>query len=223
MGWIDTELVLVALSAMVSPTTVLFSVLTLVLGERPLRTGFLFYLGALGATLGIGVLAAFVLGNVAASSTPSSPKTWVAVIDVVAGVLLLGWVVVRLRRPPNEERLAAMIAQVSKVASSPAIAVVGAGAALANPGAFIPLALKTISETDPSAPEYVVEWLFFSLVSLLPLGLALVLLVVAREWALRLLEASRRWLERHVRTVAAVIVILFAIALLRNGIAGLTS
>ena len=61
MGWIDAELALTALAAMVSPTTVTFSVLVLVLGDRPLRTGLWFYIGALGATLGIGVVAAFVL------------------------------------------------------------------------------------------------------------------------------------------------------------------
>lgn len=223
MGWIDTELVLVALAAMVSPTTVSFSVLALVLGDRPLRTGFLFYFGALVATLGIGILAAFVIGDVAASSTPSSPKTWVAIIDVVAGTLLLAWVVRKLRQPANPERLAGMIDQMGKVASSPAIAIVGAGAALANPGAFIPLALKSISETDPSAGEYVVAWVFFTLVSLLPLGVALLLLIVARERAERILAGARTWLERHARTVAGVIVILLAAALLRNGISGLVS
>jgi hypothetical protein len=222
VNWIDTELVLVALAAMVSPTTLSFSVLALVLGDRPLKTGFLFYLGALTATLAIGVIAAFVLGDAAASEQPSSPKTWVAVLDVIFAVLILGWVLRVLRRPPNPERTASMVAQMSKVASSPAIAVVGAGAALANPGAFIPIALKDISELDPSATQYVVNWIFFSLVSLLPLTLALLSLVVAREWTVRLLERARDWLQLHARTVAAGIVILLAASLLRNGIAGLT-
>jgi uncharacterized membrane protein len=221
MGWIDTELLLVALAAMVSPTTVTFSVLTLVLGDRPLRTGFLFYLGALTATLGIGVVAAFVIGDVAASSTPSSPKTWVAIIDVAAGLLLLVWVIGRLRQPPDPKRLAGMIDQVSKVASSPAIAIIGAGAALANPGAFIPLALKAISETNPSAAQYFAEWVFFALVSLLPLSVALLLLVFTPDRAERILGGARTWLERHARTVAGVLVIALAAALLRNGISGL--
>jgi len=221
MGWIDTELVLVALAAMLSPTTLTFSIFTLVLGDRPLRTGFLFLFGALGATLGIGVVAAFVLGDVAASSTPSQPKTWVAIVDIVAGVLLLSWVIGRMRRPPDPKRLAGMIDQMSRVASSPAIAIVGAGAALANPGAFIPIALKTISETDPGAAGYIVDWVFFSVVSLLPLIIALVLLIVMRERAERILGAVRAWLERNARTVAAVILVLLAAALLRNGIAGL--
>jgi threonine/homoserine/homoserine lactone efflux protein len=116
-----------------------------------------------------------------------------------------------------------MIDQMQKVASSRAVAIVGAGAALANPGAFIPIALKNISELNPSAGQYVVDWLFFSLVSLLPLAVALLLLLVARDWAERLLEKVRRWLERNARTVAAVIIVLLAFSLIRNGIAGLTS
>jgi hypothetical protein len=216
MGWIDAELALTALAAMLSPTTLTFSVLVLVLGDRPLRTGLWFYLGALTATLGIGVVAAFVLGDVAASSDPSSPKTWVAIVDIVAAVFLLALVARVMRRPPNPERTAGMIDQVTKVTDSPVIAVVGAGAALANPGAFIPIALKDISETDPSATEYIVQWLFFSLVSLLPLAIALVLLFVARDWTKHVLRSVRVWL-------AAVIVVLLALSLLRNGISGLVS
>ena len=223
MGWIDAELALTALAAMLSPTTLSFSVLVLVLGERPLRTGIWFYVGALGATLGIGIVAAFVLGDSAANSTPSSPKTWVSIFDVIAGALLLAFVVRTLRKPPNPKRATTMIAQMQKVASSPAVAILGAGAALANPGAFIPIALKNISELDPSATEYIVNWIFFTVVSLLPLAVAIVLLIVARRWAERLLVGVRGWLERNARTVAAAIIVLLAASLIRNGIAGLTS
>jgi len=223
VGWIDAELALTALAAMLSPTTLTFSVLVLVLGDRPLRTGLWFYVGALGATLGIGVVAAFVLGDAAASSTPSTPKTWVAVLDLVLAVGLLAFVVVVLRRPPNVRRTESMLAQMEKVASSPVVAIVGAGAALANPGAFIPIALKDISELDPSAAEYIVSWVFFSLVSLLPLAVALLLLALAPAWTRRVLGSVRGWLERNARNVAAVLVVLIALSLLRNGIAGLTA
>lgn len=223
MGWINAELALVALAAMMSPTTLTFSILALVLGDRPRRTGLWFYVGALSATLAIGVLAAFVIGNRAASKTPSEPKTWVAIVDVVAAVLLVVWVLRVLRRPPDQQRIESMVAQMSKIASSPIIAIIGAGAALANPGGFIPLALKTISETDPSTAGYIVEWVFFSLVSLLPLAVALVLLVVAPKTADRVLQSARDWILRNARKVAAVIILLLAATLLRNGIAGLIS
>jgi hypothetical protein len=128
-----------------------------------------------------------------------------------------------LRRPVNTKRTESMLAQMQKVASSPVVAILGAGAALANPGAFIPIALKDISELDPTASEYVVSWVFFSLVSLLPLATALVLLLVAREWTRRVLGNVRAWLERNARNVAAALVVLLALSLLRSGIAGLTA
>jgi hypothetical protein len=59
--------------------------------------------------------------------------------------------------------------------------------------------------------------------SLLPLLAAIIALIVAREWAERVLAAARGFLEVHARQIAAVIVVLLALSLLRNGIAGLTS
>jgi hypothetical protein len=223
VGWVDVELVLVAIAAALSPTTLTFSTLILVVSDRPFRTGFWFYLGALVATLAVGILAAFVLGDAAASATPSTPKTWVAIFDVVAAVLLLSWVVRALRRPRSSARTEAAMEQMRKVTGSRAIAIVGAGATLANPGGFIPLALKEISELGPSAAGYAADWIFFALVSLLPLASALILLLVARDWTERMLERARLWLERNARTVAAVLVVLVSLALLRNGIAGLTA
>jgi hypothetical protein len=221
---IDIEFGLVALAAMLSPTTLTVSVLALVLGDRPRWTGLWFFLGAFSITILIGIVAAFVLGDKAATpSHASTPKTWVAVLDVVFGVLLIAFVVRAARRPPNPQRTAKMIDQMAKVASSPAIAVVGAGATLANPGGFIPIALKEISELNPSTGEYVVLWLVFTVASLLPLIVALVMLVLAPEPTERVLNRVRSWLDRNVRVIAGVIILLLAASLLSHGIAGLTS
>jgi hypothetical protein len=218
------ELGLTSLAAMLSPTTLTFSVLALVLSDRPGRTGLLFFIGAFGLTLLIGVVAAFVVGNAAASSNNSSaPPTWVAIIDVVAGLLLLVYVVHALRRPRDSRRTADAIDRMSKISSSPAIAIVAAGATLANPGGFIPIALKDISQLNPSAEAYIAIWVAFALVSLLPLMAAIVALGVSRVWAVSMLQRARGWLEQNARTLAAVIVVLLAFVLLRNGIAALTS
>jgi len=218
--WIDAELALVTLAAMLSPTTLSFSVLALVVGDRPLRTGCWFYLGALTATVAVGIAAAFVIGDAAASKT-STPKTWVAILDIAAAVAILAWVVRAWRSPGDPLKMDEMFDRMSGLATAPILAIAGAGAVLANPGGFIPLALKDISETDPSAYGYAVQWLFFTLVSLLPLAVALLLLLVARDWALRVLVGARRLLERHALTIAFVLLILLAASLLRNGVAGL--
>ena len=223
MTSVGLELALTALAAMLSPTTLTFSVLALVLSERPRRTGLWFFIGAFGLTLLIGVLAAFVLGNVAASSNNSSePPTWVAIVDVVAGVLLLVYVAHVVRRPRDPKRAADAIGRMSKISSSPVIAIVAAGATLANPGGFIPIALKDISQLNPSTAGYIVLWVGFALVSLLPLLTALVALSISRDWTVSKLQASRGWLELHARTLAAVIVVLLAAVLLRNGVVALT-
>ena len=222
MTWIDAELALITLAAMLSPTTLTFSVLALVVGDRPLRTGLWFYLGALTATLTIGIVAAFVIGDVAASST-STPKSWVAVVDLVAAAAILVWVLRIWRSPGDPLHMDQALDRMSALATAPILAVAGAGAVLANPGGFIPLALKDISETDPTTYGYAVQWIFFTVISLLPLALALLLLVVARDGALRVLGGVRRWLERHASTIFLVLLTLIAASLLRNGIAGLTS
>ena len=223
MSWIYTELVLVSLAAMLSPTTLTFSVLALVLSPRPFRSGCWFLLGAFTATIAVGIAAAFVIGDTAASSTPSSPKTWVSVLDVIAALLLLVWGWRLVRRPPDPAQTKAAIDRMSSLASSPAVAIVGAGALLANPGGFIPIALKTISETDPTAAQYAVEWLFFTIVAVLPLTVAVIMLLVARERTEHVLEVVRCWLERNAMRIAAVIILLLALSLLRSGISGLTS
>jgi Sap, sulfolipid-1-addressing protein len=217
-----SELVLVSLAAMVSPTTLTFCVLALVLGDRPLRTGLWFFLGAFGATTAVGIAAAFVIGD-AASSSRSTPKTWVAVLDVVLAVAIFLFAGSRLRRPVDPRTTASMIERMSRVASSPVVAIVGAGAVLANPGAFIPIALKAISESHPTRAEYAIEWLVFTAISLLPLMTALLLLLVAPSTTGRALGVARDWLERRAVTVGYVIALLLGVALLRNGIAGLTS
>jgi hypothetical protein len=100
---------------------------------------------------------------------------------------------------------------------------VAAGAVLANAGPFMLIALKNVSQLNPSALQYVIDWVIFALASLLPLGLGLVALVLAPAKATPLLHVARGWVERHARTVALVIIAALAASLLRDGIAGLTS
>jgi hypothetical protein len=223
MGPEEVELLLTALAAMLSPTTLTFSVLALVVGEQPRRTGLWFYLGALGATLAVGVVAAFAIGNVAAAPAGSSqPKTWVAIVDLVFGAIALLYAAHLARTPLSREREQGMVDQVSRLASSPAVAIIGAGAVLANPGGFIPIALKDVSQLNPNAGEFIVLWVAFALISLLPLAVALVMLSVARDGTLRVLNRMRAWLTRNATRIGAVLIAVVGVALIRNGVVGLT-
>ena len=56
---------------------------------------------------------------------------------------------------------------------------------------------------------------------MLPLVVALILLVVRRDWTQGMLRLARGWLDRHLRTVVAVLGFLLALSLLRDAIVGL--
>jgi len=215
---VDVELALVGLVAMLEPATLISSLLALTLGDRPLRTGLLFYLGGIGVTLAVGVAAAFVLGNVAAAPR-SGPKTSVIVFDFIAGVAILLYAARTITRTPDPAKTEANVERMRKVADAPAITILAAGALLANAGPFMLIALKNVSELNPSATQYIIDWIIFAVASLLPLGLALVALLVAPAWTKPKLAAVGGWVERHARTIAVVVMFALAISLLRDGIA----
>jgi hypothetical protein len=218
---VDVELALVGLVAMLEPATLISSALVLVIGDRPLRTGTLFFLGGFGTTVAVGVLGAFLLGN--ALAMPSSEtRTGVLIFDVIAGALLLLYAVRLLRRPPNPEATADNLERMNSLADAPAITIVGAGAVLANAGPFMLIALKSISQLDPSTLQYALDWLIFALASMLPLALGLISLRAAPGWTAPKLVAARGFTESHARMIAVVIVVALGISLLREGIAGLT-
>lgn len=218
---VDIELALVGLVAMLEPATLVSSMLTLVIGRRPLRTGFWFYLGGLTTTMAVGVLAAFVLGNAAAAPAGKPPKEWVAIVNIVAGAAILAYLAWAARRAPDPEKTAANLARIRKLDTASAVSIIGAGALLANAGPFMLIALKNISQLNPSASQYLLDWTLFAVASLLPLGVGLLLLVIAPGAATRMLARARRWIELHARLVAGLVLAALAISLLRDGIAGL--
>jgi hypothetical protein len=220
---VDIEIALVGLAAMLEPATLLSSVLALVIGDRPRRTGSLFYVGGLGVTLLIGVIAALLVGSVAASPT-STPKTWVSVVTAVAGALTFGYAVWLLfHRRTGPDQMAGVTERMNKLASAPAPAIIAAGAALANPGVFMLLAAKGISQLNPSTAQYLLDWALFAIVALLPLAAALLMLLVAPRFTERRLITARQLVERHARTIIAVVLLGLAASLLRDGISGLTA
>jgi hypothetical protein len=170
----------------------------------------------------IGIVAALVVGNVAASHT-STPKTWVSVVTALAGVLVLAYALFLLfRRSSSSEQMAHVTERMDKVAAAPAPAIIAAGAALANPGVFMLLAAKSISQLNPATTaQYLLDWALFALVALLPLGIALAMLLVAPGVTKPRLITARGWVERHASTIVAVVLLGLAASLLRDGISGL--
>ena len=191
------------------------------LPRHPVATG-LGGIGALSATLAVGVAAAFVLGDKAASTT-SSPKPWVAVIDIIAALLLVFFSVRFLRRPRDPNRAQSMVDQMSKIASSPSNSDRRSGRNTRQPGRLHPARDEGhLRDQSPAQPGTSSTARSVSVVSLLPLAVALIMLAVSPDRATRLLQRVRDWLLRNARLIAAAIMVLLAAAFLRDGISGLT-
>ena len=58
--------------------------------------------------------------------------------------------------------------------------------------------------------------------ALFPLGVALLMLLIAPGLTKPLLITARGWIERHARTIVAIVLLGLGAALLRDGITGLT-
>ena len=109
-----------------------------------------------------------------------------------------------------------------KLDGAPAASILLAGAVLANAGIFMLVALKDISQLNPTTLQYVLDWTLFALVSLLPLGVALLLLWLAPGATKPALARAGNWIEHRARTIALIIATALAVSLLREGIAGLS-
>ncbi len=145
----------------------------------------------------------------------------VSAVTLAAALLVLIYSVRLFRRPGASDQMARVSARMSKVSSAPAPAIIAAGAALANPGIFMLLAAKSISQLDPSTAQYLLDWALFAVVALSPLGASLVMLRIAPGFTKPRLVTTRGWVERHARTIVAVVLLGLAASLLRDGISGL--
>lgn len=136
---------------------------------------------------------------------------------------MLVYVVRLFLQRKDYEQMADVRERMNKVASASALTIIAAGAVLANPGVFMLLAAKGISQLDPTTAQFVIDWALFATVALLALGVTLLLLLLAPVFIQPRLVTARGLVERHSPTILAIVLLGLAVSLLRDGIAGLAS
>lgn len=83
------------------------------------------------------------------------------------------------------------------------------------------LAAKSISQLDPTTAQYLIDWVLFALVALIPLSVALLMLLIIPGYTQPRLITARGLVEKHARTIIAIVLVGLAVSLLRDGITGL--
>lgn len=210
-----TMLVL-ALGLAVQPWSVLASVL-LVSSERGLAKLVAFVVGWVVALL---VVAAVTVAVYPASPSRASGSPAASWVEIVAGVLLAGWLLVRWRRPTPASTNDAQPRWMGRIDSmSPVLAL-----AL---GAFLPNYVLVVAGVDEALSSgltrgwLVVATLGFVVVASFGVAAPLGVLVVRRDDAPAVYERWRDWLVSHGRAVLFLVGAFLAVVLIVKGVVGL--
>jgi threonine/homoserine/homoserine lactone efflux protein len=183
----------------------------------------------LGWIVGIGVLGTVVLliSSGANATGDGGPATWVSILKLVAGALLLLLAVKQWRgRPQGDEQppLPKWMAAIDRVT---AVKALGFGALLGavNPKNLVITvsAAAGIAQTGIGAGEQAVALAVFVVIASLGVGAPVAVFFLMGDRAGRLLAEMKDWMAVHNAAIMAVLVLVIGVKLIGDGISGLSS
>jgi hypothetical protein len=210
-------LLLLALALAVQPWSVLAAVL-LVASEGGVAKTMAYVAGW--------VLALTVVAIATVALYPSTPKVassspWVSWVQIVAGVALGGWLLVRSRRPPvtRSDAQPKWMGRLDSMTPAPAFVL---GAFLPNYAIVVAAVGNVIQAGLPQARAAFVMAVFIVIASA---GVAapLLLMVIRRDDAPAIHQRWRVWLVTHGQALVRVVLALVAVVLVAKGTVGLVT
>jgi len=211
-------LLLLALALAVQPWSVLAAVL-LVASERGVAKAMAYVAGWVLALTAVAIATVALYPD---KPTVTSSSPWVSWVQVTAGVVLGGWLLVRSRRPGVKAQAQAQPKWMGRLDSmSPAPAFV-LGAFLPNYAIVVAAVGNVIQAGLPQARAALVLSLFIVVASA---GVAapLMLIVICRDDAPAIHQRWRAWLVTNGQALVRVVLVVVAVVLVAKGIVGLIS
>jgi len=192
------ETIPLALGAAISPVIFLLQLTTLT-GPRPLVRGSALAIGAAVPLAIVGVIAVVTGGRV----DFSGPDTVKGVVELALGVLLVGFGVRVLLRPPKPPS-ARPPAHSQGSGRSFVLGMLGMGTNVSTFALYIP-AMAAILVADVDVAEQVVAAAIVVVISLSAVLLPLLLTAVVPDASRRLLARIGRWMTAHHRAITVVL------------------
>lgn len=210
-------LLLLALALAVQPWSVLAGVL-LVASDRGVTKEVAYVIGWVVALL---LVAAVTVTFYPAKPKATSTSTAVSVVELVAGVVLVGWAAVRWRRPSGSARTGqpTWMSRIDTMGPAPAGLL----------GAFLPnyvvvvAAVSNLLEIGLSRGAASAVLLGWVVVASLGVAAPLVVLVVRRDDAPGVYAGWRAWLLRNGQAVLLAVLAVVGVALVAKGVVGLVT
>jgi threonine/homoserine/homoserine lactone efflux protein len=181
----------------------------------------------LGWVIGLAVAGAVILlvSSGANASEDGDPATWVGVLKLVLGVLLLLVAARTWQVRPRGEREAELPKWMQTIDRFTTSKSIGFGALLSgvNPKNLVLTvgAAAAIAQTGIPAGEQAVALAVFIVVATLGPGIPVAIYFLMGDRAERLLESVKAWMAAHNAAIMAVLCLIIAMKLIGDGISGL--
>jgi threonine/homoserine/homoserine lactone efflux protein len=182
-----------------------------------------------GWVVGIAVVATFVLliAGGASASKHGAPATWVSLLKIVLGLLLLLVAVKEWRGRPrgdSEPRLPAWMRTIDRFTATRSAAM-GIALSVVNPKNLLLVvsAAAAIAQTGTSAGSQAVALAVFIVISTLGVGAPVAIDLVMGQRATKILGELHDWMARENATIMAVICLIIGAKLIGDAISALAS
>ena len=206
------------LGGAVSPTLLALAMLVMASPDRGRLKGFAYFLGTLAFSLLFVLALHFIFRSVnLARPDPTRVRTE-AIIDLVVGVLLVVWAMVRVLRgsPPAKTKQEERARKPMRLGAA-----FGAGFVMMSLNfSTLPLyalAVRTVDRSGLSLQEKIIEFAIITVVILIPAWLPVALAYLAPRQSQRILDALRGFLTRNGRLIVTVILAGFGFYLIIKG------
>jgi threonine/homoserine/homoserine lactone efflux protein len=212
-----------AVGIALSPLPIVAVVLMLV-GKRARTDGPAFVAGWLVGLAIVGVIVLAVVGP-SDPTDGAEPATWVGVLKLVLGALLVLLAVKQFRGRPHEGDEAPMPKWMGALDDFTPPKAAGAGVALSalNPKNLL-LAVAgaaTVAATGSSGADQAIAYTVFALVGTIGVAAPVVIYFAMGDRSAELLERLRTWMARNNAVIMAVLLLVIGVKLLGDGITAL--
>jgi hypothetical protein len=225
MGAAIGQILPLAVGVALSPVPII-AVALMLMSQRARLNGPLFVIGWLIGLAVIGVVVLAVAGPGGASSD-GKPATWVSVLKLVLGLLLLLLAVRQWHgrpRPGQEVEAPKWMGSVERFSPGKAV---GAGAVLsgANPKNLLLAigAAAAIAQTGIGSGDQAIAYVVFALIATLGVAAPVVMFFALGDRSQRILAGLRDWMGQHNAVIMAVICLIIGAKLIGDAIGGFSS
>jgi Kef-type K+ transport system membrane component KefB len=213
-----------AVGVALSPLPIVAIILMLVT-PRARVNGLAFITGWLVGLAVVGVIV-LALAGPADASEQGEPATWVSILKLILGFLLLIVALRQWRGRPQEGEAAAAPTWMGAIDRFTARKALGAGALLAgaNPKNLL-LAIGAgvaIAQTAIAGGQQAIAYAVFALIGTLGVGVPVILFFALGERSGPLLNRLKTWMSRHNTAIMAVLCLVIGVKLIGDAIGGLS-